>query len=68
MADFISEFMKSLGPEVSKQMAGSLGIKQNDVMKMIPQVAPLILGVLKLGRADGCSPVRYCHLVYRYGL
>ena len=67
MADFISEFMKSLGPEVSKQMAGSLGIKQNDVMKMIPQVAPLILGGLKRQKDERGGPERVDHILNKYG-
>ena len=47
MANIAQEFMKSLGPEVSTQLAGSLGIKKQTATQIIPEVLPLILGGLK---------------------
>jgi len=52
MAGFVDEFMKTVGPEVSQQMAKNLGIKKTDAMQMIPQIAPLILGGLQKQKTD----------------
>jgi hypothetical protein len=46
-ANIAAEFMKSLGPEVSTQLAGSLGIKKQTAAQIVPAVLPLILGGLK---------------------
>ena len=46
MADIAQEFMKSLGPQVSTELAGSLGINRQTATQIIPQVLPLILGGL----------------------
>jgi hypothetical protein len=46
MTNFQSEFMKSMGPQVSKQLAGTLGIKKQTANQIIPDVLPLILGGL----------------------
>jgi hypothetical protein len=47
MANFIDEFMKSYGPEVTRHMSSNFGVDQGTVQKLIPQLAPLILGGLK---------------------
>ena len=52
MADFINEFMKTYGQEVSKNMASTYGVDQGTVQKLIPQLAPLILGGLKRQKDD----------------
>jgi hypothetical protein len=47
MPNFETEFMKSMGPQVSNQLAGTLGIKKQTANQIIPDVLPLILGGLK---------------------
>jgi hypothetical protein len=47
MSDFAAEFMKSMGPQVSTQLAGTLGIKKQTASQLIPSVLPLIMGGLK---------------------
>jgi hypothetical protein len=47
MSDFATEFMKSMGPQVSTQLAGTLGIKKQTASQLIPSVLPLIMGGLK---------------------
>jgi hypothetical protein len=46
MAIFIDEFMRTYGPEVTEEMSANYGIDQGTVQKLIPQLAPLILGGL----------------------
>jgi len=46
MANFATEFMKSMGPQVSAELAGSLGIKKQTASQIIPDVLPLILDEL----------------------
>jgi len=67
MANFIEEFMQSLGPEVSKQLATNLGIKKNTASQVIPQVAPLILGGLKRQMQDHGGEARVDHILNKYG-
>jgi hypothetical protein len=43
MANFLDEFMKNYGPEVTKQMSSTFNVDQNTVQKLLPQLAPLIL-------------------------
>ena len=47
MANFIDEFMKDYGPEVTTQLSSSLNLDRGTVQKLIPQLAPLILSGLK---------------------
>jgi hypothetical protein len=47
MANFIDEFMKNYGSEVTTQLSSNLNVDQGTVQKLIPQLAPLILSGLK---------------------
>lgn len=66
MNGFINEFMKNMGPEVSREMTSNLGIKKNTAMKIIPQVAPLILGGLQRQKTD-YGDDRVDHILNKYG-
>lgn len=67
MSDFISEFMKSMGPEVSKQLSSNLKIDQKTAMNIIPQVALLILGGLKRQKDGHGGEARVDHILNKYG-
>lgn len=73
MTDFIEEFLKSYGPEVSKQLSSSLGIKEDVALQMIPAVAPMILGGLKRqmkehgGTSGKARAGRVDHILNKYG-
>ena len=53
MANFIDDFMKNYGPEVTQQMSSNFGVDQGTVQKLIPQLAPIILGALSRKRDAG---------------
>jgi hypothetical protein len=67
MGNFIDEFMGSLGGDVSKQISSTLNLDQNQVSKMIPQVAPLILGGLKKQKDEHGGEARVDHILNKYG-
>ena len=67
MANFIEEFMQSMGPEVSKQLASSLGVNKKTASQVIPQVAPLILGGLKKQMQEHGGEARVDHILNKYG-
>lgn len=67
MPGFLDEFMKSYGPEVSKQLAGQLGIKNNVAQQIIPQVVPMILGGLKRQMEQQGGAPRVDHILNKYG-
>jgi len=67
MANFIDEFMKTYGPEVTKDMAATYGVDQGTVQKLIPQLAPLILGGLKRQKDDRGGDARVDHILNKYG-
>jgi len=67
MAGFIDEFMNSMGPEVSQQLARNLGINKRTAMQIIPQVAPLILGGLQRQKMDYGGEERVDHILNKYG-
>ncbi len=67
MADFISEFMKMMGPEVSKQLSSNLNIDANTAQQIIPQVAPLILSGLKRQKDEHGGEARVDHILNKYG-
>ncbi len=67
MSNFIDELMGSIGGEVSKGMASQLGLNANDVSKMIPAVAPLILGGLKRQSQNHGGQERVDHILNKYG-
>jgi hypothetical protein len=67
MGSFIDDFMGSLGGEVSKQLSSTLNLDQNQVEKMIPAVAPLILGGLKKQKDEQGGSDRVDHILNKYG-
>lgn len=67
MGNFVSEFMQSLGPEVSRQLSANLGIDENTASRIIPQVAPLILGGLKRQKDEQGGEARVDHILNKYG-
>lgn len=67
MPGFIDEFMSSMGPEVSKQLAQNLGINKNIAAQIIPQVAPLIISGLKKQKDERGGEARVDHILNKYG-
>lgn len=67
MPGFIDEFMKNYGSETSKQLASTLGINKNIASKLIPQIAPLILGGLKKQKDEQGGATRVDHILNKYG-
>ena len=67
MASFIDEFMKTYGPEVTQQMASNFKLDQGTVQKLIPQLAPLILGGLKKQKDEFGGDDRVDHILNKYG-
>jgi len=67
MTDFVEEFMQTLGPEVSQELASSLGVQRNVASQMIPLVAPLILGGLKRQMEKRGGADRVNHILNKYG-
>ncbi|HOF20641.1 MAG TPA: DUF937 domain-containing protein [Bacteroidales bacterium] len=67
MANFIDDFMKNYGPEVSRQLSSNLNIDQGTVQKLIPELAPLILGGLKRQKDDRGGDERVNHILNKYG-
>lgn len=67
MGSFIDDFMGSLGGDVSKQLSSTLNLDQNQVEKMIPAVAPLILGGLKKQKDEHGGADRVDHILNKYG-
>jgi len=67
MANFIDEFMKNYGPEVTRQMSSNLDVDQGTVTKLIPQLAPLILSGLKRQKDDQGGDARVDHILNKYG-
>ena len=67
MSDFATEFMKSIGPQVSTQLAGTLGIKKQQASQLIPSVLPLIMGGLKRQMDTQGGAARANHLLNKYG-
>ncbi len=67
MADFATEFMKSMGPQVSAQLAGTLGIKKQTASQLVPSVLPLIMGGLKRQMETRGGAERANHILNKYG-
>jgi hypothetical protein len=67
MAGFIDEFMKSYGPEVTRQLSSSFKVDQNTVQKLIPTLAPLILSGLKVQKDTMGGDERVDHILKKYG-
>ena len=67
MSGFIDEFMQMYGPQVSKQLAGNLGINKNTAQQLIPQIAPLILSGLRKQKDNFGGEARVDHILNKYG-
>jgi len=67
MANFVDEFMKNYGPEVTKQLSSNLNIDSSTVKKLIPQLAPLIIGGLKKQKDEQGGDERVNHILNKYG-
>jgi len=67
MAGFIDEFMKSYGPEVTRQMSSNFNVDQSTVQKLLPQLAPLILSGLKRQKDTMGGDQRVDHILNKYG-
>ena len=63
----MEEFMSSLGPEVSNQLSANLGIEENAVQQMLPQIGPMILGGLKRQKDNYGGEERVDHILNKYG-
>jgi hypothetical protein len=67
MAGFIDEFLKSYGPEVTKEMSSNFNVDQGTVQKLIPQLAPLIIAGLKKQKDTRGGDERVDHILNKYG-
>ena len=73
MAGFMDEFLKDYGMDVSKQVSSNLNVKEDLALKMIPIVAPMILGGLKRqmnqhgGGDKQARADRVNHILNKYG-
>ena len=67
MANFIDEFLGTYGKKVSKDMSKTLGVKKGILNKIIPQIAPLILGGLKKQKDNHGGDARIDHILNKYG-
>ena len=67
MANFIDDFMLTYGSEVSKQLSSNLNVDQGTVQKLIPELAPLILGGLKKQKEEQGGDARVNHILNKYG-
>jgi hypothetical protein len=67
MANFVDEFMKNYGPEVTRHMSSNFNVDQGTVQKLIPQLAPLILSGLKRQKDDRGGDERVDHILNKYG-
>ncbi len=67
MANFIDEFMKTYGPEVTQQMASNTGLDQGTVQQLIPKLAPLIISGLKKQKDERGGDERVDHILNKYG-
>lgn len=67
MPNFIEDFMSSMGPEVAKKLGSSLNVDQGTMQKIIPLVAPMILGGLKKQSENYGGQQRVDHILNKYG-
>ena len=63
MADFVSDFMKQFGPDVSRQLGANLGLKQDAAAQIVPQIIPMIMGGLKRQMETRGGPERLDHIL-----
>lgn len=67
MPNFLEDFMSSMGPEVAKKLGSSLNVDQGTIQKIIPLVAPMILGGLKKQSENFGGQQRVDHILNKYG-
>ena len=67
MSDFIGDFMKQFGPDVSRQLGANLGLDQKAAAQLIPQVIPMIMGGLKRQMETRGGAQRLDHILNKYG-
>ncbi|MCJ7682005.1 MAG: DUF937 domain-containing protein [Candidatus Aminicenantes bacterium] len=67
MANFLDEFMKEYGPEVSRGVSANLGINKRTTNQLMPEVLPLILGGLKKQMETRGGADRVNHILNKYG-
>ncbi|MEK7730081.1 MAG: DUF937 domain-containing protein [candidate division KSB1 bacterium] len=67
MNGLFEELLGAVGPEVSQQLASTLGIDQNVAGQILPQVVPLILGGLKRQMQNNGGAPRVDHILNKHG-
>jgi hypothetical protein len=67
MADFINDFMKQYGGDVSRQLGANLGLKPRAAAQLVPQVIPMIMGGLKRQMETRGGADRLDHILNKYG-
>jgi hypothetical protein len=67
MPGFLDELMGSVGPEVTEQLASTLGLDPDTASQILPQVAPMILGGLKRQMEERGGAPRVDHILNKYG-
>lgn len=67
MSNFIDEFLKSKGPELTAQVSEKLGIDKEKVSGMLPNILPMILGGLKKEKDNKGGEERVDHILNKYG-
>ena len=67
MANFLDEFLKDYGPEVSRGMSANLGINKRTANQILPEIVPLILGGLKRQSETRGGADRIDHILNKYG-
>jgi hypothetical protein len=73
MSNFMEEFLKMYGGDVTKELSSNLGIKKDIAAQMIPIIAPMILSGLKRqmdqhgGSDTQARANRVNHILDKYG-
>ena len=67
MSNFLEEFMRDYGPEVSRGMSRNLGINKRASNQILPEVIPMILGGLKRQAETRGGADRIDHILNKYG-
>jgi len=65
--NFVEELMKSMGPEITKQLSSNLNMDSGAAAAIIPQVVPMILGGLKRQSQQHGGQQRVDHILNKYG-
>ena len=65
--EFTAEFMKQFGPDVTRNLSTTLGLKPKAAGQVVPAVIPMILGGLKRQMQTQGGPDRLNHILNKYG-